>query len=181
MNRLHTIKYTPENSPRLYRPYNLANHYLLLITLPLYLLLCGSSFAIGTLPLSPNQGEYLLTPYTEYLEDPSNQFDLHDLLSPQSEQLWQSNTESSETINFGYTSSAYWIRFDVTNPNDTTDERYLEIAYAVLDHIDLYLLVDDAPPEKIALGYKVPFHSLPLDPRNFNTPVTWEPNQTNGF
>ena len=132
---------------------------MLLLTLPFFLLLCNSSFAIGTLPLSPNQGEYLLTPYTEYLEDPSNQLDLHDLLSPQPNQLWQSNTESSETINFGYTSSTYWVRFNVTNPNDTHDERFLEIAYAVLDHVNLYLLIDDAAPEKITLGDKLPFHT----------------------
>ncbi|MBV1920322.1 MAG: hypothetical protein KUG73_06545, partial [Pseudomonadales bacterium] len=149
--------------------------------MPLYLLLCGSSFAIGTLPLSPNQGEYLLTPYTEYLEDPSNQLDLHDLLSPLSNKLWQSNTESSETINFGYTSSTYWIRFDITNPNNTYDERYLEIAYAVLDHANLYLLVGDAAPEKIILGDKSPFHSRPLDHRNFIVPIKWQPNQTIGF
>ena len=154
---------------------------MLLLTLPFFLLLCNSSFAIGTLPLSPNQGEYLLTPYTEYLEDPSNQLDLHDLLSPQSNQLWQSNTESSETINFGYTSSTYWVRFNVTNPNDTHDERFLEIAYAVLDHVNLYLLIDDAAPEKITLGDKLPFHTRPLDHRNFIVPVKWQPNQTIGF
>jgi hypothetical protein len=181
LSRLPTIKHMLEKSPRPYILYDLVNYFALLLTLPLYLLLCGSSFAIGTLPLSSNQGVYLLTPYTEYLEDPSNQLDLHDLLSPLSKQLWQSNTESSETINFGYTSSTYWIRFDITNPNNTHDERYLEIAYAVLDHVNLYLLVDDAAPEKISLGDKLPFHSRPLDHRNFIVPIKWQPNQTVGF
>ncbi len=181
LSRLPTIKYTPESPLGPYSLHRLGKSFVFLLTLPLCLVLCNSSFAIGTLPLSPNQGEYLLTPYTEYLEDPSNHLDLHDLLSPQSSQLWQSNTESSETINFGYTSSTYWIRFNVTNPNNTHDERYLEIAYAVLDHINLYLLVDDAAPEKIALGDKLPFHSRPLDHRNFIVPIKWQPNQTVSF
>jgi len=181
LSRLPTIKYTSENPSRSCPLYGLANYFALLLTLPFYLLLCGSCVAIGTLPLSPNQEEYLLTPYIEYLEDPSNQLDLHDLLSPSSNELWQSNTESSETINFGYTSSTYWIRVDITNPNNTHDERYLEIAYAVLDHAILYLLTDDAAPEKITLGDKRPFHSRPLDHRNFIVPIKWQPNQTIGF
>lgn len=181
MSRLQTIKHTSKSLSRSQNLYGLMNYSVLVLTLPLYLLLCNTSFAIGTLPLSPNQGEYLLTPYTEYIEDPSNQLDLHDLLSPQSNQLWQSNTESSETINFGYTSSTYWIRFNVTNPNNTHDERFLEIAYAVLDNINLYLLIDGETPEKISLGDKLPFHSRPLDHRNFVVPIKWQPNQTIGF
>lgn len=154
---------------------------LLFLSFPLLLLLCNPSFAIGTLPLSPNQGKYLLTPYTEYIEDPSNQLDLHDLLSPTSNEIWQSNTESSETINFGYTTSTYWVRFNITNPNNTQDERYLEIAYAVLDSVNVYLITDNAPPEKIALGDKQPFNERPIDHRNFIIPIKWQPNQTISF
>lgn len=145
------------------------------------LMIASSAFAIGTLPLSPNQGEYLLTPYTEYLEDPSNQVDLHDLLSPVKHWSWQSNTESSETINFGYTQSTYWVRFDIANPNNSHDERYLEIAYAVLDNISLYLLSENKEPREIILGDKHPFHKRPLDHRNFVIPIQWEPNQTISF
>jgi len=159
------------------------NLFMSLISAMLFALLLANSsaFAIGTLPLPPNQGEYLLTPYTEYLEDPSNQVDLHDLLSPAKHWSWQSNTESSETINFGYTQSTYWVRFDITNPNDTHDERYLEIAYAVLDNINLYLLSENNDPKEIPLGDKLPFNKRPLDHRNFVIPVQWEPNQTISF
>jgi len=151
------------------------------LAFPLCILFNNTGFAIGTLPLSPQQGMYLLTPYTEYLEDPSSQLNIQDLLSPTTPMSWQSNSESSETINFGYTASTYWLRFDVTNPSDAYDERYLEIAYAVLDTINLYLVSNNKAPQKIALGDKLPFKTRPLDHRNFVIPVKWQPNETLRF
>ena len=169
------------SAPAPYISRDILNMLLIGAMLPLLLLISSTVFAIGTLPLSPNQGEYLLTPYTEYLEDPSNQIDLHDLLSPAKHWSWQSNTESSETINLGYTQSTYWIRFDITNPNSTHDERYLEIAYSVLDYINLYIIPDNSEPQEIILGDKLPFNKRLLDHRNFVIPIQWKPNQTLSF
>lgn len=142
------------------------------------ILYSSGSFAIGTLPLSQSQSKYVLSPYVEYLEDPSNTLDLHDLMYPTQPHQWQNNQDESDTVNFGYTASSYWLRFDVTNPSEHIDKRYLEIAYAVLDHIDLYILSEGQQPQHVELGDKIPFRYRPLNHRNYVIPITWQPQQS---
>jgi PAS domain S-box-containing protein len=71
----------------------------------------------------------------------------------------------------GYTDEVYWVRFSVHNATDIDTPWILEVNYALLDHIDLY--IPDAANQyvKIESGDRVPFRQRPLDYRHFAAPL----------
>jgi signal transduction histidine kinase len=67
---------------------------------------------------------------------------------------------------FGFSPSAFWVRFDVANASDGTRDWLLELAYPHLDEIDLYVLRAGAL-QHIATGDMVPFAQRELHHPNF--------------
>ena len=75
-----------------------------------------------------------LTPNLEYSEDPLD------------ERQWQTFAQWSwakaeqHPPQFGYTSSAYWFRFELRGNPEVVTRSWLQISYPVLDEIDIYML-----------------------------------------
>ena len=82
---------------------------------------------------------------------------------------WQAT--ASSTPGFGYSSSIFWFRATVHNPTTTTLLRLLEIAYPVLDSIDVYVVTGTAV-ERMSTGDKYPFQQRAIDHRNFLLPIS---------
>ena len=59
-----------------------------------------------------NEESINLGPKLEYIEDPENKLTLADVRSLENHAWMQSD---SETPNFGYTDSSYWLRFRLNN------------------------------------------------------------------
>lgn len=94
----------------------------------------------------------------DFIEDPRGEFELSQLLS--SSATWQSNR--SETINFGFTSSTYWYRLLVQNASGRVQDYLLSIEYSLLDKADIYWGSYDN-----GFSHGVFGRSLPLSSRSF--------------
>lgn len=102
----------------------------------------------------------------EYLEDTEGTLTLEDVRSGQ--QTWQ--TSNDEIFNQGYTGSTWWLRFDLQN-NQPGNRWLLEIAYPLLDEIDLHLISSNGEMTTYALGDRFPFAQRPIQHRHFIVPV----------
>ncbi len=87
-----------------------------------------------------------------YLEDADRAYRLPDILAMEPERFsWQ----ESGVLNFGYTESAYWTRFDVrTDAGPANTEWILELALPLVDEVRLYLVRDGELIEQRKAGYK---------------------------
>ncbi|MDY6919759.1 MAG: diguanylate cyclase [Pseudomonadota bacterium] len=115
-----------------------------------------------------------LNTHLEYLEDPQHVLNLDDVR--QTGHQWTVN--GSSAFNRGFNDSSWWLRLRLTNPSANPQLRLLEIGYAVLDHIQIYVLEDDKLLQQWSLGDKQPYSQRPVDHRYFLVPMTWEPDQT---
>lgn len=85
-------------------------------------------------------------------------------------QRWTPN--QSESLSLGYGKSAYWFRVAVKNPTDEAIMPLMEIAYPVLDRIEVFINPESSSAEPLVLGDKLPFHARPIQHRNFVVPLT---------
>src|SRR5215813_2327070 len=101
----------------------------------------------------------------DLLEDTSKQWTIHDIVSPPIAALFTPSRAQSPA--FGFTSSAYWVRFAVVSPSDGDIPWYLEIAYPPMDRIDLYIAAPPEPLQSRRFGDHVPFNARDVKFRNF--------------
>jgi len=142
--------------------------FLLLMTALIWLwTLAAPRVLAATLFDTPALDKTPLGHNVEFLEDPDGMLSLDDVRSGQHE--WRSSKD--EVFNRGYNRSAWWLRFDVRNPH-LQDHWLLEIAYAVLDHIDIHLIPVHGEPTHYLMGDKQPFAQRPIQHRHFLVPLT---------
>ncbi|MBK1851458.1 response regulator [Marinobacter sp. 1-4A] len=86
-----------------------------------------------------------------YLEDAGQLYLLPDILTMEPERFTQ---HESGVLNFGYTESAYWTRFDVrADAGETDSEWILELALPLVDEVVLYLVRDGELIDQRKAGY----------------------------
>ncbi len=106
--------------------------------LSLLLLLCGIAQVQADIPaltLGDARAPDDLSPYIDYLEDADRSLDIADV-SLQAMANRFAPLPGKGFINFGYSTSAYWLRLrlEASHP----DRRMLDIAYPSLDRVDLF-------------------------------------------
>ena len=98
--------------------------------------------ALGGATTLPRASVVRLTPEThtlhlgllvEYYEDASGQLTLADMLSPNAPLFKPSKQEQ---LSFGFSRSAYWVRFSLQNTTPTVNDWLLEIPYPPLDVVE---------------------------------------------
>ncbi len=112
------------------------------------------------------QGQYSPGAHAEYLEDKSGKLTFEDVTSEARRKDWQSHHE--ENFNLGFTSSAYWIRFDVQFPPHR-ERMLLEVMYPLLDHVTLYELPEGKEHTEVIRhdgGDMLPFRDRKIHYRN---------------
>ncbi|MAL96986.1 MAG: hypothetical protein CL583_00905 [Alteromonadaceae bacterium] len=125
--------------------------------------------------LSPDQNQLQLGPSVEYLEDPKGTLSI-DTISSQASG-WQPSAQ--DVLSFGYTASAYWVRFSLkrqSNDDARTRPYVLEIAYPVLDEVDVYVFQGEGPAIHYAMGDQLPYAQRPIDHPNFAIPLEVSPS-----
>lgn len=122
-------------------------------------------------PIKLNQGhdEYKIDHSIRFITD-EEQASIDDIVTLE-DQEWES---IDGPINFGYSEETYWFRFDVVNDSDDTLERFLRIAYPLLDHVGIYVYSQGRLSIAYATGDALPFRFRPLDHRYFTFPMTFE-------
>jgi len=114
----------------------------------------------------------------DYLEDSLATLTIEDLQNTPSDQF---KSGDLNVLNFGITTSAYWVKITVVNPFPMVKNRLLEIPYPHLDKIDLYLsqtssdiiyhqAAGDLIPYSVRdVAYRNVVFSLPFGPSSENT------------
>lgn len=87
--------------------------------------------------LNPQVGHYLLGRHLDILQDKEGKWTIEDVLSPSISARF--SPSASPVPSFGYTSSVYWVRFNIVNPSRQDLKWYLENNYPTLDQIELYI------------------------------------------
>ncbi|MDP2228757.1 MAG: 7TM diverse intracellular signaling domain-containing protein, partial [Moraxellaceae bacterium] len=89
---------------------------------------------------------------------------------------WKQNTE--QVFSHGYNSAAWWLRFEAGNTASVPVLRLLEIAYPVLDEIEVWILEGGTVRTHYRLGDKLPFSARPIQHRFFVFPLNLPPEST---
>ncbi len=89
--------------------------------------------------LTDEQAEYPLGVYLDILEDPTGELTIEEVRS--SEYAGQFVRSQKKIPNLGYTTSAYWVRFQVRNEAHAPTTWRLVVNKADMEHITLYLLL----------------------------------------
>ena len=109
-----------------------------------------------------SDSSYDLAPYVSFLEDPTRDLNLSDVLT----KSFIPNQKKS--INFGFTRSAYWFKVDVTRDTHAAHkEWWLSIEYPLLEKIDIYLLSNSGSiishetmgSQRLTVPNKIPLHN----------------------
>ncbi|MDX1960566.1 MAG: 7TM-DISM domain-containing protein [Leptospiraceae bacterium] len=83
---------------------------------------------------------------------------------------------TSDTLNFGLTSSAYWIQFEIQNTNPNLLEYLIEISHPHIDSIRLFYIKDNQINLTYEGGDSLSFKERSIKHRNFfflsNTDMT---------
>lgn len=133
-----------------------------------FLLLIYTSFASSLEPVEVGKlvKEYSLDDHVEYRVDSLGELKKEHILLDND---WL--THNQETLSFGYSSSVYWLRFQLSNQSSSDVSHLLEIAYPVLDDIRIYIYDDSNHLiDEHHIGDKNLFNQRLIEHRNFLIP-----------
>jgi signal transduction histidine kinase len=91
--------------------------------------------------LTDEQDRYPLGLHLEILEDPSGELTIEDVSSPEFDS--QFIPSQVAVPNFGFSDSAHWVRFHVQNETSVTNQWLLQVGFANIHFIDLYVPTPD--------------------------------------
>ena len=139
--------------------------------LSLLCLLCLASNVIAKAPVVLDlQAEALaLSPYIELLEDPGGELGIDAVRERARAGGFSALGERSTSL--GYSTSAWWVRLVLRNPQSTPQGAVLRLAYPLLDHLDVYVFEGGRPLQQWRTGDRLPFASRPIPHRDFLFPL----------
>jgi two-component sensor histidine kinase len=125
----------------------------------------GRPMAAEPMILPPELKRLSLGGHMDILEDQARQWTIHDIVT---ERVAARFTLShGESPGFGFTASAYWVRFAVMNPWDREIQWCLEVAYPPMDSIVLYIPTQADQFQIKRGGDHLPFHVRDVDYKDF--------------
>lgn len=136
----------------------------------LYLIGASNALGVALVRDAPRQP---LQQAIQYYEDTSASLTLEQVL--QQALPWQANGE--RVLNKGYSNSRWWLKLELDNPTSKTQQRYIEISYAPLDYVNVYVMDGGNLLAEFHMGDRRLYRERPLDSPNFVFPVEWQPEQ----
>ena len=123
-------------------------------------------------------GRFDLNGKVKYLEDPNGKLTIDEINLFSTE--WQ---KAEKTLNFGYTTSAYWIKFKVSFASHVNERWLLEVGYPVLDDVQFYYkhpTIENNRWQVVKTGELLPFRQRETLYRNFlfHLPLQADSEQT---
>jgi len=128
-----------------------------LVILPL------KSFALTPLVLDEKGEKFSLDQYIGIIEDRDNKLSFEDV----STAIFSNKFVPVSGTNFGFTQSAYWVRFTLENTLPKTSDWLLEIRFPFLDNIELYSMDKNGQYRLRRAGRSLPFSKREIKHRNF--------------
>ncbi|MGE5621683.1 MAG: 7TM diverse intracellular signaling domain-containing protein, partial [Bacillota bacterium] len=136
-------------------------------------LLSGAAVHAEVVEVSGIAGAVNLTPYWDTLREVPRDWTIDDVLRNATRfatPAEQKRPMQADSLNFGMSSSAVWLRVTLRNSGAEAVERRLEIAYPPLDSVELYV-PDGQGFGKMTAGDTQPFSQRPLPHRHFVFPL----------
>lgn len=137
------------------------------------LLLSSLHVRASELLLLDSSGNFNLNNNIQYIEDAKSELTINDILKQPFD--WQQNGD--KTFNKSYNESSWWLKLNIRNPDAESTEKLLEISYAVLDYIDVFIIDQGLILHQYNLGDKYPYHKRLFNHRNFIVPIEWQAQQ----
>jgi signal transduction histidine kinase len=110
------------------------------------------------------------------IEDPEGELQLADVRAEHISRGFEQ--VAHETPNFGFSSSAFWFHFALEGNVPATEQRMLQLGYALLDRVEVYVEQTDGSFATHITGDSLPYAERPLDHTTFVFPVTVTPDTT---
>ena len=103
-----------------------------------FLMLCPSFlYSEDAVKLTNKKGIYNVTSFLEMLEDKDRSLTLSTIINSEKNLFFKPIDDN--TVNLGYTRSAYWFRLKLFNKN-RSKPTLLEIPWPHIDNLDVYML-----------------------------------------
>jgi class 3 adenylate cyclase len=125
----------------------------------------GFSVVAQPVVLQEGKDEYALGPYLEILEDTTGELTFAQIRSKDYEKLF--TRSEVKTPNFSFSSSTYWLKFQVESELSSLQIWVLELGFSLQDYVDFYLPQPDGSFNVIRTGDRRPFNMRPINHRNF--------------
>ena len=157
------ISFTPvarENS-------GIAQLFLFLLTVFSY---CQAS-AVEPIILEPDTGQIYLDFGVEYINDSENSLTIEKLLSDVPLDWYSAKKKD---INLGYVATPHWFRVTIHNASAIRGERYLELAYALHNNVDIYHVQGDKILQQFSIDNMKAASLRPIHHRFFVVPLAFE-------
>jgi len=132
-----------------------------------------------TVTLTDDRGKYPLGLHLEILTDPSGQLTIEQVSSSAYDK--QFIPSQVEVPNFGFTDSAYWVRFRVTDNSQQAKQWRLEIAHPVIQQVSFYIpQIEETGFRHQQTGFSRPFQSREIAYQTFvfKLPLKYQVEQT---
>jgi len=127
---------------------------------------CHVGTSVAAVRLAPGTSSIALAADVAVLEDPGGNMSLADAQRRAAE-FRPSAVRDDAAINFGYSSSAWWLRIDLAADADARRDWLLEVAFPTLDSVEYF----GPGGELLNAGDRQPFAARPIPHRNFVFPV----------
>jgi PAS domain S-box-containing protein len=126
------------------------------------LILTSPALYAGQIELTDKTHKIQVNPHTRILEDPKNTLTIHDILT-QSIQHQFLQPPKGNTLNLGYTSSAYWIELKLKyTGKETFSEWWYQLDLPLLDESELYIVTDKGVNDSKIISKQL----------NYDTPIS---------
>ena len=148
-----------------------------------FLMLCPSFlYSEDAVKLTNKKGIYNVTSFLEMLEDKDRSLTLSTIINSEKNLFFKPIDDN--TVNLGYTRSAYWFRLKLFNKN-RSKPTLLEIPWPHIDNLDVYMLSNknngDEEADDVFISYNsgrlIPYNKRGYEHRNF---IFKLPNIPNG-
>jgi serine phosphatase RsbU (regulator of sigma subunit) len=118
--------------------------------------------------LKPEQKSYPLIQQVSFVEDKEKKLIVDEIAEQSYAHRFQK--QSKKSINFGYSLSNFWLKFQVKNLQPS-EAWFLEISYPLLDYIEFYTQQPDSSWTSVLMGDMIPFAEREITYRNFIIPL----------
>ena len=142
-----------------------------------FFILASQAYASTGESITPSNSDFriYLGHHLQILEDPESKFIIDDILTLQKSGEFKQADNLS--LQFGYRDGAIWLITPISNNTDTAILNNLEIRYAPLDNISVYLVKTEGTiSSHSALGDQIPYSKRDIKSRNYLAPLNFEAN-----
>ncbi len=129
--------------------------------------------------LLQSQDEYLLGLHVDILEDPGGQLNINHLITSKTSGVFFAS--ASQSPSFGFTASAYWLRFTLQNDHPVLVNYLLEMAYPLLDYVHFYTPDTTGGFTEMRAGDQLPFGERQIQSTKVVFPVNVPSGESRTF